>query len=357
MKKRVLIVEDQLYTGLEISEMLKDLNFDPIIYIDEDGDSSPCITTGQDALDHIKNLSPDLILMDIKLSEDEKDLDGIDTAKVIMDKFNIPVVFLTAYGDKATIERAKKAQPYGYITKPITSKSEILATIEIALYNHEINKNLKEQGGQVERIKQIIDGNTTVIHDHFSNDTHVKKKFPEYENYFNALSSFDRLKIIKFVLNKPRKFGDIQELTDKPKSSLSHHIGILERNGLIQGLREGRTTIYSFNGGSILSKILISLDETGLEKIEILFNALASKERLLIMDLLKNKSESSEEEKSSEGITTGEIESVLKKSLSTITHHLKILQKADLIISERKGRNSIYHMKIDIFSKISGLFN
>ena len=62
---------------------------------------------------------PDMILMDIKLKSKK---DGIETADEIFRKYKIPVIYLTAYSDEDTLERAKRTQPYGYIIKPFEEK-------------------------------------------------------------------------------------------------------------------------------------------------------------------------------------------------------------------------------------------
>ncbi|MCK5674216.1 MAG: diguanylate cyclase, partial [Spirochaetales bacterium] len=84
---------------------------------------------------------PDIILMDIMLSSD---FDGIETATIINEKYNIPLIFLTAYSDEKTVERAKKAEPYGYILKPFKEK-ELYTTIDIALYKFHSNEKFKKQ--------------------------------------------------------------------------------------------------------------------------------------------------------------------------------------------------------------------
>ena len=77
-----------------------------------------------------KTLKPHLILMDIGLSGK---LDGIETARQIRQRHDIPIIFLTAYSNLAKIEEAKNISPYGYIKKPYL-EHDLLATVENALY-------------------------------------------------------------------------------------------------------------------------------------------------------------------------------------------------------------------------------
>lgn len=71
--------------------------------------------SGEDAIDIAKQKKPDLIFMDIDL---KGDLDGIDTAKMIIEKHNIRIIFCSAFNDDHTLLRASVVNPAGYITKP-----------------------------------------------------------------------------------------------------------------------------------------------------------------------------------------------------------------------------------------------
>ncbi len=130
-QEKILIVEDERIIALDLQRRLIRFGF-PV---------PPITTNGLDALRSIDNDKPDIILMDIMLSSD---FDGIETATIIKEKYNIPLIFLTAYSDEKTVERAKKAEPYGYILKPFKEK-ELYTTIDIALYKFKANEKLKKQ--------------------------------------------------------------------------------------------------------------------------------------------------------------------------------------------------------------------
>jgi PAS domain S-box-containing protein len=97
--------------------------------------------TGQEALEVIRENSPDLILMDIRL---KGNIDGIQVAEQVRRDFDIPVVYLTAYEDRKTLERAGKTQAFGYIKKPIASAS-LEGSIEMAITKHRHERYLREQ--------------------------------------------------------------------------------------------------------------------------------------------------------------------------------------------------------------------
>jgi len=97
--------------------------------------------TGQEALQVIGEKSPDLVLMDIRL---RGNMDGVQVAERVRREFDIPVVFLTAYEDHNTLERAGKTQAFGYIKKPLSSAS-LEGSIEMALAKHRHERYLREQ--------------------------------------------------------------------------------------------------------------------------------------------------------------------------------------------------------------------
>lgn len=126
----ILIVEDEALLAEDLELSLKNLGYRV----------GGTVSTGEKAVKLAKDLRPDLILMDIKLSGD---IDGIDAADRIRTGFDIPVVYLSGYSEKDVLERAKKTEPYGYIGKPI-SLSELRSTIETALYKHQADKRVRE---------------------------------------------------------------------------------------------------------------------------------------------------------------------------------------------------------------------
>ncbi|MEZ5300391.1 MAG: response regulator [Verrucomicrobiales bacterium] len=96
--------------------------------------------SGSEAIFKAGELSPDLILMDVVL---QGDMDGIDAAKIIRERFDIPCVFLTAYSDEGVLSRAKLTEPAGYIVKPF-EESGLRSTVEIALHKVDTEKALRE---------------------------------------------------------------------------------------------------------------------------------------------------------------------------------------------------------------------
>ncbi len=129
MTKKILIVEDESIVALHIENSLKTLGYTV----------SGIASSGEEAIEKAGNTHPDLVLMDIVL---KGEIDGIGAAEHIRDHFDIPVVYLTAFGDENTLQRAKVTEPFGYILKPFKER-ELYIAIEIALYKHETESKLK----------------------------------------------------------------------------------------------------------------------------------------------------------------------------------------------------------------------
>jgi PAS domain S-box-containing protein len=128
---KILIVEDESIVALDIKRRLIKLGYDV----------AAVVATGGEAIEKVKETSIDLVLMDILLPGE---IDGIEAAKRIYGRFDIPVVYLTALSDKATLERALVTEPFGYIVKPFDKKI-LYTTIEMAIYKHRMKVKIKEK--------------------------------------------------------------------------------------------------------------------------------------------------------------------------------------------------------------------
>jgi len=140
MKTKILIVEDEAIVAKDISVCLEKIGYKVI----------GAFSKGEKALAFIENNKPDLVLMDIMLAGD---ISGIDASAKIKKNYDIPVVFLTAYADEKTIERAKITEPYGYVIKPF-KEIDLRTSIEMALYKFKKEKE-KLAGVQSTETKQF----------------------------------------------------------------------------------------------------------------------------------------------------------------------------------------------------------
>lgn len=126
MKTKILIVEDEAIVAKDISVCLEKIGYEVL----------SSFSKGEKALEFLETNTPDLVLMDIMLAGN---ISGIDTSARIKKDYDIPVVFLTAYADEKTIERAKITEPYGYVIKPF-KEIDLRTSIEMALYKFKKEK-------------------------------------------------------------------------------------------------------------------------------------------------------------------------------------------------------------------------
>jgi PAS domain S-box-containing protein len=126
---RVLIIEDEAIVAWDIEDRLKAMGYRTV----GRGESF------KDAIALTESTRPDMVLMDIRLKGEK---DGISAAEEIRHRFHIPVIFLTAYSEDTTLERAKFAEPFGFILKPFNNL-DLKTAIEIALYKHQTAEELR----------------------------------------------------------------------------------------------------------------------------------------------------------------------------------------------------------------------
>ncbi len=121
-KLKILVVEDECITAMEIRQILESSGYQPYT-------ASSC----GEAVKKAVEIKPDLIIMDIKL---KGGINGVKTAEKIKSLIEVPVIYLTAYWDEKLLESIKSAKPCAYILKPF-GREELISKIEIALHKHD----------------------------------------------------------------------------------------------------------------------------------------------------------------------------------------------------------------------------
>jgi len=140
---QILVVEDEFIVAADIQRSLISLGY----AVPE------MVSSREEAIRKAEENAPDLVLMDVVL---EDDMDGVEAANQIRERFNIPVVYLTAYADEETLNRAKITEPFGYIVKPFDNR-ELHATIEMSLYKHKMEKALREREEELLESKRRLE--------------------------------------------------------------------------------------------------------------------------------------------------------------------------------------------------------
>jgi two-component system cell cycle sensor histidine kinase/response regulator CckA len=128
-RPRVLIAEDEGLLAEELRHRLTRLGAEVV----------GTVATGEDAITLAGQTAPQVAFMDIRL---KGHMDGIEAAAAIGERFSVPVIFLTAHADDATISRAKRVRPYGYLLKPVNER-ELKVTLAMVLHKHTLEQQLR----------------------------------------------------------------------------------------------------------------------------------------------------------------------------------------------------------------------
>jgi PAS domain S-box-containing protein len=129
-KTKILIVEDEILIARELETRLRGLGYA----------IASIALSGEEAVRAASELRPDIVLVDVVL---KGPMDGIAVADEMRTRLDLPIVYVTAYADESTVQRAKVTEPYGYIVKPF-AESEVHAAVETALYKHQMERKLRE---------------------------------------------------------------------------------------------------------------------------------------------------------------------------------------------------------------------
>lgn len=143
---RILVVEDEGIVALDIKNRLERLGY--IV--------AGLAATGEEAIALTENTTPNLVLMDVKL---RGNMDGVEAAEKIRERFGVPVIYITAFADEETLQRARVTEAFGYVLKPFEER-ELVTNIEIALYKHGMEQTLR---AREEHFRTLIENANDLI--------------------------------------------------------------------------------------------------------------------------------------------------------------------------------------------------
>ena len=240
LKPKILIVEDENSVAKDLQKRLMDLGYD-IVGI---------VSTGEEAIKKAIASSPDLVLMNVRL---KGGMDGIEAASALRFQHGIAVVFLSAYADNDTLNRASKTEPFGYILKPFEER-ELHTTIEMALYRRELERKFKENetwyGTTLRSIGEAV----------ISTDTFGTVKFMNTaaENLtgwkLNEAVGKDLLKIFRTTekIIKPHVTNPVDQiLKNKITAVLKNHATLVSREGKEIPIEESASPIKDELGNTV----------------------------------------------------------------------------------------------------------
>jgi CheY-like chemotaxis protein len=169
----ILVVNDESAVALDIKKRLEELGY-----------PTPAVaSSAPEALALARKVKPDVILMDLRLGQGK---DGIEVACDILTVSDPAIVYLTAYSDEETIQRARATEPMGYLLKAFNDR-ELHATIQIATYKREMAAKLAEHREQLElRVKELA-----ALNDLFQQ--HLAERFEVTDAYRYVLANLERL--------------------------------------------------------------------------------------------------------------------------------------------------------------------
>jgi PAS domain S-box-containing protein len=208
-KIKILVVEDESIVAKDIQQTLIRLGYDV----------PATASSAQNAFAKLEEIDPDLVFLDIKL---KGELDGIHIAEHIKKTYDIPVIFLTSFVDKNTLDRAKITEPYGYIVKPF-SESDLQTTVEMALYK--FKKDLQVRENEKRYVNALVNVEEAIlITDTECRITFLNPKAETITGFGNeSAQGINLFKIIKFeneeyeignadALNRYMKQGEVLQI-------------------------------------------------------------------------------------------------------------------------------------------------
>jgi CheY-like chemotaxis protein len=215
----ILVVEDEGIVAQEIKSRLEKSGY-TICAVAHDGNT---------AIARAEEMRPDLVLMDIRL---KGDMDGIEAAGQIGDHLGIPVVYLTAYTDPATLERAKIKDPFGYVVKPFETRN-LMVAIEIALHRHrseseriyreKLQAVLETAGAICHELNQpmmAISGHTELLMEILDRDDPTYVKMQKIKSQVERMSAITQ-KLMGITRYETKDYVHGERIVDIEKSSLT----------------------------------------------------------------------------------------------------------------------------------------
>jgi PAS domain S-box-containing protein len=176
-RPRLLVVEDEAIIAADLRQQLLKLGYEPVGHA----------VSGEQAVQLARELKPDLVLMDIQLAGE---MDGVAASRAIQETLALPVIFLTAFGEDQTFERAKLTDPFGYILKPF-SERELRTTLAMALYKHGVELRLKQQAQALQEINQELANQKFALDQHaLVSATDIKGKITYCNERFCQVSGY-----------------------------------------------------------------------------------------------------------------------------------------------------------------------
>ncbi len=253
---KILIVEDEGIEALNLQRRLASVGYP----------SPEMVLSGEEAVEKASELRPDIVLMDIML---HGDIDGVMAAEQIRARYDIPVIYLTAYADDDTLRRAKITEPYGYIVKPFRER-ELHISIDMALYKHAMEKSTREREKWFSTTLRSI-GDAVIATDKdglitFMNATAERLTGWTQEELLSAKLT-DVFRIVNSKTRQPMENPATKALTQGMVIDLANHTVLTAKDGREIPIDSSAAPIKD-DKGDVMGVILIFHDVTERERAE-----------------------------------------------------------------------------------------
>src|SRR6266545_6824195 len=250
----ILIVEDEAIAAMDIQQRLAGLGY-PL----------PDVAyNGEEAVKKVLETQPDLILMDIMMPGK---LDGVAAAEQIRSRFDIPIIFITAYADESTLRRAKITAPYGYIVKPFQER-ELHITVDMALYRHKTERELHEREKWLSITLRSI-GDAVIVTDDKGFITFMNPVAEDLTGFkleeVRRRNLTDVFNIVNKDTRKPVQNPVTRVIREGNIVGLANHTVLISRDGKEIPITDSAAPIRD-DLGNILGVILVYSDVTEREK-------------------------------------------------------------------------------------------
>ena len=237
LKTKILLVEDENIVAKDIENMLDRLGYN---IVDN-------VTTGEASIKKVEEKHPDLVLMDIIL---RGKMDGVQASEEIKNRFNIPVVYVTAYADDITLQRAKITEPFGYILKPFEER-ELFVVIEMALHRHKLENKIKESEEWLSiTLRSISDA--VIATDNKRNVTFINPIAEEFTGWTQKEATGKPLSLIFNTINRDTNKKLVEPISKIYQEGVivrfPRHTSLIIKNGKQKPIDGSGAPIKDFNG-------------------------------------------------------------------------------------------------------------
>jgi PAS domain S-box-containing protein len=265
---KILVVEDDVIVAKTIAGQLKQLGYTV----------ADTASSGATAIAKAAATQPDLVLMDIVL---KGEMDGITAATNITQQYDIPIIYLTAYADEATLQRAKVTQPFGYVVKPFTA-NDLRIAIEMGLYKHQTERQLQENRDQLETLLRSM-GDAVIATDANGLITFMNPVAEALTGWQQTeamgKSVIEVLPLIDEVTQLPAEHPVAKVLQNHQTVYLKDYIALVSRSGTSVPIGDSASPLRRATG-EVSGVVLVFWDMSDRRQAELLTQALEKEKEL-----------------------------------------------------------------------------